>query len=142
MSLRKKPKKRPRSPGASRPDSPRDDRPRIIHDRALIFRCPNSLADDFRGACRTLRQDTAIETDFARVALEVWSTRPGQTPGLATALSDFIEAHRRYDAALATLHDRFEALTFEEHTPHEHIDPIDPIADLLRAWVFYDPPEA
>lgn len=137
MSKQKK-KHRPPSP----PAAPRDERQEIIRRRALIFRCPNSLADDFSHGCEDLRQDAEIEIDYVRVALELWSGRTGRLADLAAALTDLLAEHRRHDAALAAFRDRFDALADEEANPHEHIDPVERIQDLLRAWVFYDPPAA
>lgn len=136
-------KKKPRQPSPPRPSAaPRDEREEIIHQRAAIYRCPNSLADDFSLGCETLREDTAIEIDYVRVALEIWSGRTGRLADLAGALADLLTEHRRHDVALAALRDRFDAVAGEEAVPHEHIDPVEPIQDLLRAWVFYDPPKS
>jgi hypothetical protein len=131
-------KKKARSAPLPRPP---DDRATLIRQRAAIYRCPNSLSDDFRGGCEALRRDLAIEIDFIRVALKIWSGHAGRAAALSAILTDLLDAHRRHDAALAALRDRFEAFCFEEATPHEHLDPIEPIQDLLRAWVFYDPPQ-
>lgn len=134
-------KKKSRTPSASRTPSPRtDQRERIIRERAAIYCCPNSLADDFRLGCQTLVEDTEIEIDFARVAIEIWSTRTSPPADLIATLTALVAEHRRHHLAIAALQERFDSVAGEEATKHEHIDPLGPIQDLLRAWVFYDPP--
>jgi hypothetical protein len=135
MSRRKKRPRADRYPHRGPPQQLEDD---VVRDTAAVFTCSHKTAADFAAQCHSRREDLACDITFNRLALEMWTGRPGRAAELAAALNALLAARQRHDDELASLGRRLSALA--EENLHEHLDPPEAYCDLVRQRVFESPP--
>ncbi len=109
----------------------------LVQDTAAVFSCAFETAADFLRQCQKDLDELDTGLTFGRLALEIWAGHPGAPESLVAVLRDYLDVRRRLLDDLTAIERRLEALTAGE--VHMHIDPIEPLRDLVRKRLFPPP---
>lgn len=112
-----------------------------IHETAQRFTCRSDVALTFAEDCAQRMEELAYDFERSRLAVEIWTTAPGpdNVKRVVAQLSEVAAEQERHLRAIASLVERLDEYAALE--VHEHLDPIEPIAELVYRRLYVAPPE-
>jgi hypothetical protein len=104
----------------------------LVELTAQTFTCAHEIAIDFAFQCRDQIIDLDGEIIFNEIALEIWNQQHSpSTTSLVKVMKDLLTERDRYRKKLSELETQFNQII--ELNLHEHLEPIDPYIELVRA---------
>jgi hypothetical protein len=112
-----------------------------IRETAERFTCTSEVALTFAEQCAERLDETAYDLEQSRVALEIWAAArtSDNVKKVVELLSELAAEHERHLRTMASLGARLDE--YAARDIHEHLEPIQPFAELVYRRLFLAPAE-
>lgn len=93
----------------------------LIADTLATFTCATQITHDFLHQCVDELESLDCQTDYNRLAIQMWVGSSDHAADLVSVLSDYLAARVRHRDTLTTLRQRLTTLLATPN--HHHLDP-------------------
>lgn len=112
-----------------------------IHETAERFTCTSDVALTLAEDCAERIEELAYDLERSRLAVGIWTTAPASdnVKRVIALISEVAAEQERHLRAIASLGQRLDEYAALEI--HEHLDPIESVAELVYRRLFLAPRE-